>query len=223
MKRTLFALAAASLAACGSPPPTTTSVTGTVAGVSFSPAFAIYGKQQSQDLFDTGRVFIMISESSTACTQLMNKSFFGRSGVLAPGGGADPQWLPSLYLELGDPASTWRTRGSVGDGVNANLDPGGPEGRSLIAPSLGTVTLDQYDDTSETNARAAGSFTLGFSDGIYTGTFSARPCTQLRPGCSASAGGLSLVALLALLGALRRRRYFFFVQRSSQPSTVSCH
>jgi uncharacterized protein (TIGR03382 family) len=102
----------------------------------------------------------------------------------------------------------------------ANLDPDGP----LLSASSATLDLERYDDQKGSAPRAAGTFSATFgTSGIYSGTFNAAKCETLAPGCSASGLGAAAPLLLALLGVLRRRRYFFFVQRSIQPMTVSCH
>lgn len=202
MKRQLLATAVLCLAACGAPPPSTTRVEGSVGGIDFPRAFAIYGKDSSLGPFDRGRVFVLISGTSAACSQLADTGWFTRSGVAAPGAGFAGPRVPSLYLETSDPAFSWNTRPTVGGGMTASLDSNG----ALTAATVGSMSLDRFDDPDSTGATAAGTFNVGFQRGAFAGTFAATPCRALRHDCSTSGAGLGLPALLAIAVASLRRR-----------------
>jgi uncharacterized protein (TIGR03382 family) len=200
MKRLLCA-AALGLSACGPPAPAVNFVDGEVNGIGFSGARAIYGKESGSGGFDSGRVFILISKASDACERLTSTGFFSRSGVSATRAFGEER-IPSLYLQVPDPEATWATRFSLGNGAGANLD----DGKVVPTASLGTIDIDRWDDLDASGARAQGTFNVGFDGaGAYTGSFDAKPCKVLVPGCSASGAG-ALAPLLALLALLRRRR-----------------
>jgi uncharacterized protein (TIGR03382 family) len=203
--RITLAFAALSLAACGKPIDSTV-VDGSIGNVDFPRAHAIYGKETS-GLF-AGRVFVLISDSSTACDQLAYDGLFQRSGVATAG--YEQKRIPSLYLSITDPAASWSNEATLNNGLQANLDPGGEPvafgGKvPLQYPSGGALLLEEWNDPSKSNARASGAFNLAFSNGAVSGTFVAEPCETLSPGCSSSGAGLAVPALLALSAALRRR------------------
>ena len=205
MHRHLWGCAALGLVAC-SPPITTTNVDGSVGSIDFARAHAIYGKEASGVW--AGRVFVLISDSSTACQQLAYNGLFQRSGVAAPG--YDQKRIPSLYLSITDPAASWSNEATLNQGFSANLDPGGDPidfggTAALLYANVGALRLEDWNDPDTTGAKATGSFNLAFPTGAFSGTFVAAPCKTLTPGCSSSGPGLSTLALLALAHALRRR------------------
>ncbi|MHB8872465.1 MAG: hypothetical protein ACYC8T_02145 [Myxococcaceae bacterium] len=197
----MLALAAACLG-CGAPPPSSTEVAGSVSGIAFEAPSAVYMKRDARDAFDSARVFVLISDEPAACERLTPVGI-GRSGVR----GAAGQRVPSLWLEMPDRACLSGSEHELNRGLASDFDPAtdaGMQARAIPASS-GTARLDLADDFSTRGAQAAGSFEVAFEDGSFQGTFRARPCGQLQPGCSAAGGGLALFAALPLLLALRRR------------------
>ena len=176
--------------------------------ISFANASAIYGKEDAQAVY-AGRIYILLSESSSACDSLTTTGLLTRSGVAKAATG---ERMPSLYLTQQNPSSATSLSSSVGNGLFANLDPGGPplafgDPTPLVLANVGGLKLERFDELDATNARATGAFNLSFPDGgSYSGTFSATPCRILRPGCSTSGAGLTALGLLGLAHALARKR-----------------
>jgi uncharacterized protein (TIGR03382 family) len=191
--------------ACGRPPPTTTSLTGSVGGIEFRHPYAIYGKDPTSAGFLGGRAFILFSSDENACDHLTSTGLFTRSGISAGGAKHPPDRIPSLSLQLPEPAS-WGGRSTIGEGMAATFDLEG----ALTPASLGEITVDHFDDPATSGGNTAGTFNVGFTSasvsGAFTGSFSATPCTSLYPGCSSAGAGLLWPALLALTLAARRGR-----------------
>ena len=200
----MFVLAAAAGLGCGAPPPDSTVVEGAVNGRGFENPSAVYMKREAQGPLDSSGVFVLISDEPDACNRLTPVGW-GRSGIR----GASGQRVPSLWIEMPDRTLFGSAEHRLDDGLSSDFDLGLAEGLGARADNAtrGTGRLDVADDFSTRGAHAAGSFDLGFDGGSFQGTFRARPCAQLEPGCSAAGGGLALFAVLPLLLALRRRSH----------------
>ena len=204
-----WACTALCTAACSAPIDTTT-VDGQVGAVSFAHPSAIYGRDDTSGLY-AGRIYILLSESSSACGSLTATGLLSRSGVGKPLTG---ERIASLYLSQQDPSNAFSMSSTVGNGLVADLDPGGRrlalgDPSPLVYAKVGGLQLERFDDLDANDARATGAFNVNFpGGGSYSGTFSATPCKSLSPGCSTSGTGLTALGLLGLAHALftRRRR-----------------
>lgn len=201
--RRLLGLFGLACFACSAPAPKATVVEGSVDGIGFQDPHAMYLKHQAQDLLDSNRVFVLISDEADACQGLGPVGLLGRSGITGPGN----RRAPSLWLDMRSPTLFVGPRSELGHGLSSDFDPARDGGLSArTEPALsGFAQLDRADDLTDKCPEAAGSFNVSFDGGSMQGTFRATPCTQLAPGCSAAGAGPLFFALPLLL-ALRRRR-----------------
>ncbi|MBS2027528.1 MAG: hypothetical protein JST54_06430 [Deltaproteobacteria bacterium] len=222
--RTSLALAlSASLLGCSSEP-TSTSVTSKGSGVpTFSHPTAFYDK--------TGTWNVMIADEPSLCSNL--QFIEGPAPIDVPGAGSSS--IPSIRLQLSTGKFMGNDLRSVGDDMDALLDPGGPLGamgndgscqepapvdiedagpftvrtscRNMVQAMSGSANLIHVDNLDTKGAHASGTFDVTFPDGgELQGSFVASPCTQLDlAGCTAAEGS-TLFPLLALAGALALRR-----------------
>ncbi len=157
-------------------PPTSSEVTGRVAGVSFSSVSAV--SLIDKNVAGGQRHTIWLAEGVT-CTQLRN-DLFGVSFVVGVDGGIQPALIVS------NQGSAW-------------LDLGG--GKTRLDGTARTSAKPNANDRG-----MAGYFVAEFDAGTFEGTFVTTPCTSTAAsaGC-ASAPGLMLFGALALLYSLPRR------------------
>ena len=199
----MLALAAAAGLGCGAPPPDSTVVEGAVSGLAFeNPERRVHEERGAE----TARLVRRLRAHQRRARGLQPSDSDGLGPLGNPGRfAASGCRRCGSRCPTGRSSAAARSTGSTRAGLG--LRPG--DRRWARGPgdpaTRGTARLDLADDFSTRGAQAAGSFDVAFEGGSFQGTFRARPCGQLEPGCSAAGGGLALFAALPLLLALRRR------------------